>query len=660
MFKNLKLGAKIGLGFALLIVIACLLGGVAVYNMKRVGTSSEMLAQEYVPEVKMANELERNSLGTMYSMRGYSFTGENEYFQEGMTGLSEVEEWLGKCEELANNSEHLVKLQEQIDQVKKDLDSYKSLASNTKTKNAAIEAEREQLDTSAQNYMQACTAFLKSQEKQFEEEITTDTSAAALRERMQKVGLVNDIIDIGNTVRISAFKSQARRDPSIIEETRPQFEKMMVMFDELKALTKLDADLQAIATTRKAGENYRDAMFNLKKNWLEVQRLDEQMGEKGDDVVAAAQAVAKAGVDNTDEIATMAEAALSTSTVIMIAGLIIAAITGTGLAFFITRSITKPINRMISDLTEGSEQVASASGQVSSASQSLAEGATEQAAGLEETSSSIEEMSSMTKQNAENAQQANSLSDEAKKSANEGDQSMEKMNKAIAEIQKSAEETSKIIKVIDEIAFQTNLLALNAAVEAARAGEAGKGFAVVAEEVRNLAMRSAEAAKDTTAMIDSSVKNTNQGVEIAGEVSKVLKGVIEGVTKTSDLVSEIAAASNEQSQGIEQINTAVTQMDKVTQQNAANAEESASASEELSAQAEQMQGIVRELTSLVGGSSSTVDLKTAGKTTKKSRSAGHLNSSDHTFHQIANKKSDNSQASQEIPLDENDFAKFNS
>ncbi|MCP4454554.1 MAG: methyl-accepting chemotaxis protein [Planctomycetes bacterium] len=271
----------------------------------------------------------------------------------------------------------------------------------------------------------------------------------------------------------------------------------------------------------------------------------------------------------------------------------------------ISRSITKPIIRIVTNLTERAAQVASASSQISSASQSLAEGATEQAAGLEETSSSLEEMSSVTKQNADNAQQANTLSSGARKAANTGAQSMADMNTAIGEIQRSSDETGKIIKVIDEIAFQTNLLALNAAVEAARAGEAGKGFAVVAEEVRNLAMRSAEAAKNTTAMIEESVKNSNSGVEIAGEVGKVLDEIVSGIGKTTDLVSEIDTASREQAQGIDQVNTAVSQVEKVTQQNAANAEESASAVAELTSQAEMMNELAQELVTMVSGNETT-------------------------------------------------------
>lgn len=324
-----------------------------------------------------------------------------------------------------------------------------------------------------------------------------------------------------------------------------------------------------------------------------------------------------------------------------------------GLKSFSTKELTDvsaSFHEIINNLTVGGKQVAQAS-------QQLAQGSTEQAAGLEETSSSLEQLAAQTKQNADNAQQANQLSAETTKSALSGSDAMQRMNQAILQIQKSSEETSKIIKTIDEIAFQTNLLALNAAVEAARAGEAGKGFAVVAEEVRNLAMRSAEAAKNTSAMIEESVRNSNNGVEITNDVVRSLGEITTSVQKVNDLVEEINSACQEQAQGIDQINISMNQMDKVTQANAANAEESSGA-------ASQVMDIVYQLQELVGLDKSIS--KGPGKTA--SISSNRLKKADTIFHEIAGGSNQNSnlnignkskEAELMIPFEDDGFDEFN-
>jgi methyl-accepting chemotaxis protein/methyl-accepting chemotaxis protein-1 (serine sensor receptor) len=302
----------------------------------------------------------------------------------------------------------------------------------------------------------------------------------------------------------------------------------------------------------------------------------------------------------------------------------------------IVRGITRHIRQSIVQLAEGADQVASAATQVSAASQSLAQGSSEQAASLEETSSSSEEINSMTRKNAENSKVAAEFTGQVDQRVAAANQTLGHMVASMTEINTSSVKVSKIIKVIDEIAFQTNILALNAAVEAARAGEAGMGFAVVADEVRNLAQRCAQAAKDTASLIEESMAKSHDGMGKLDQVAEAIRSITESAVKVKTLVDEVHLGSEEQARGIEQIAKAIVQMEQVTQKNAANAEESATASEELSGQAETMKGVVGQLQAMVGGGEQDVTRGTPG--------GPHARPKPATLHRAAPKSGDRSRS----------------
>ncbi len=379
-----------------------------------------------------------------------------------------------------------------------------------------------------------------------------------------------------------------------IDHLADELGKLEALFQREDRKEQIRTVLKSVAATRQAALTLKDITIQNQVNAAASDQARDATLKDLTDLVAAMNKM-------TNDVVADAVGSISQVLLSLLIGVGAALAISLILGLAITRSITKPVNRLIEALSEGAQEVDHASTQLSASSNILAEGATENAASLEETSAALEELSSMTKRNADNSMEANALMRQATDAVHSADQSMARVTKAMEEIAVSGNEIGKIIKTIDEIAFQTNLLALNAAVEAARAGDAGAGFAVVADEVRNLAIRSADAAKNTADLIASTIGNINSGSEMVAATAESFKTVEAHSAKVAELLGEVAEASREQSQGISQITTAMAEMDKVTQSNAASAEESASAAGQLSGEAAQLLEAVGGLSGLVHG-----------------------------------------------------------
>lgn len=667
----MTLGKKIGIGFGSLILIIALLGGQAIFNMKTVQTLAQKLATEYVPEAQIAGDLENSIATAQLAVRSYGLTADLSYLEAAQKALVEAHKEQAAAQKLANEHPELIKLREHLKDFEPALKSYEELISQTEAKNKEIVADREKLNKIAAGFMDNIEKLISSQTERLEKELKAFAEVGKTQERLHKLMMAVDIRVEGNSARIALFKSQALRDPKIIEEGMQNFEIMDKKFEALLATLKVQEDIEELNQVKGNAHIYRDTMKELLADSLALVELGKRRVEAAARVELLAGETQEAGIKRTLDAANASSQKLASSSWTLIGGVVISLLIGTAVAFFIIRGTNRVLTGITESLSVGAEQTAAAASQVSSASQSLAEGTSEQAASLEETSASLEEMSSMTKRNADNAVSAKETASQARQSADAGAEKMKSLLAAMESIKGASEDITKILRNIDEIAFQTNILALNAAVEAARAGEAGAGFAVVADEVRNLAQRCAAAAKETAVKIEDSVKKSQEGAQISADVATSFDQIQTKVRQLDQLVAEIATASTEQSQGIAQVNTAVTQMDKVTQSTAAGAEESASASEELNAQAESLREAVASLEQLVGSSSDSQNVphaQGAGSPTKSKKPVGTHRSAPVTTSTRSTRQSrDNGKAlvagsnssnrGAEIPMDE-DFKNF--
>lgn len=599
--NNMTLGQKIAAGYTLLLGITIGLGLMALWNMWGGASRASALSAQYLPEAALAANLQEATQTAYLNTRSYSLTGDPKYLDRFNECVAKMKTDLDSARKLAEEYPSLTKLKDEISVLESKLALYRRGVDATEININARAKAWETMTANGTSFQTSLDEMLKAQNQRLREEINAKADPAKLQEQLQKVTLLNAIAEDISQVRIGALKSQSQRNYTLLRDAQRYFENAAQRFSQLEPLVH-DADTrQQLITIRSNVAAYKEATATLLKAYQEIEAIDKARASAADDLMAATNSIMDAGFKRTVSTAQSSSSNLSTASGALMIGLVVSILAGAILSFLITRGITATVRAIIQSLSTSSEQTASAAGEISHASQSLAESSSEQAASLEETSASLEEMAGMTKLNADNAAKAKDLADQTRGAADSGADDMRAMIEAMDEIKSASDGISKIIKTIDEIAFQTNILALNAAVEAARAGEAGMGFAVVADEVRNLAQRSAQAAKETAQRIEDSINKSERGVQISSKVATSLQQIVCKAREVDELVAEIATASKEQSKGIDQVNIAVSQMDKVTQSNAANAEQTASASEELSAQSRELQSAVHELLAMVGG-----------------------------------------------------------
>lgn len=630
--KNMKLGSKIGAAFGLVILITMALGAFGIFNMFTVGHDADRLAKQYLPQVKVANELERHSLLAMYAIRGYGYSLDSALLKKGNQEVALAEKALSHILALANQYPSLAKLSSRHDQALEAINQYKKMIKQTESRDRAIQAGRELLEAAASQFMEACQDLLNHQNQRYEQELLAKAPQDKLKERFQKVLLIHHIIDLGNLARLATFKAQALRDLKDIKQALAAFPLIEKDLAKLASFSSDQEDYQARATISASTRSYRDAIDVLLINWTELQKLNHQRNDIASRVLAAASSTALEGLNYAQKKADQASQNLEIATIAVLIGLLAALVIAIILSVFTTRSVIKPIKatakamglvsqgdfrikinkkhlergdelgsmlrdvqKMAEDLSstvlevaQAANLVAGSANEISIGNQDISERTQNQASAVEETASAIEQITASVRQNAENSRQANDLARSTAEMARQGGRVVDSTVEAMAALTESSQKISDITTVVNEIAFQTNLLALNAAVEAARAGEAGRGFAVVAGEVRNLAGRSASAAKEIQGLIADSAHKVEQGNLLVGQSGRLLGEIIENVQAVADTVAEITASSQEQALGISEVNKAVAQMDEAVQQNAVVVEEAASSSEQMAAAAEEL------------------------------------------------------------------------
>lgn len=608
-WKNLKLRYKLAAGFGLIICILVVLGIFSIFEFNAIEDDSKVIAGHYLPEADIANSLERQTMTITNLINNFSLTRNNTFLEEATLKTDKLRQFIEEVSARTSNHEADRDLMKTLNEATKTLNDYELLMNNMRQISNNLEKSRENMDEASAAFLDFCYDFLRSQEASLAYEID---ARRAKRVMLEKITLINNVIDIGNFMRVKNFKAQAAHDFSNQNDIEELFNRMEGYIENLETLDAGEDSDYYLQNIRTTAENYRTAVVDFIDNSNNLEQINAQVAGIGKKITKNFIALAENNTATSREFANQSVNKTNVSLKILIAGLILSILFSMYLGWQITHSISKPLKKSvafageiakgnllanieldqedelgelarslngmkekllntISSIQSAAKHIADASNQMSHTSQNISEGSTEQASSAEEISASMEQMSASISQNTSNAQRTEEIAEKATEKMNLGGRNVIDLTNAIREI-------AEKISIIGDIAYQTNILSLNAAVEAARAGEYGKGFAVVADEVKKLAERSQEAATE----ID---KVSGAGVKLADEARLLINEIVPQIEDTLKLVQEITASSMEQNSGAEQVNDSVQQFNQVIQQNATAAEEMATNSEELASQA---------------------------------------------------------------------------